>query len=597
MNLLDLSGFAGTLVRASLEGGVFALVVWALLALAPRVPAALRCWLWWSVCLKFLVGLAGLPVFELPVLPAPAPAAQVLPLAVAGSAWPGAVGGLPAAPPALSGSSSLLVLWLLGVAVALLLLVRDAARARRLLAGAHALEPSSLTQLFSELCQRFRLRPAPLLASPELVSPQVLGFASPRVLLPESSLLRLSTSELAMALAHELAHVVRGDLVLGWVPALCRRIFFFHPLAALAAREYALAREAACDAEVLRVLGSAPQSYGRFLLQWGVVPRETGLAAAAAAPSLRLLKRRLSMLEHTTPLSTTGRVAWWCAAAAVVAAGLIPLKLVAQSHRPPAPPPAPAVAPVAAPNPVPAPTPMTAPRAVAAPAPVPPIPPAPPAPPPPPPAKGSRSSYAYSTGGDDDGRSWVYLSDDNQTVMSGSYDEFKKVKKRFGGNGPIFYFSEGGKQYVIRDKALLAEIERLYEPVQKLGAQQGELGAKQGELGGKQGEIGAQQGALGAKQGALGARIGELAARQSRGGESADLEAEMEKLSAEMDRLSAEMDRLSEPMEALGREMEAYGEQMEALGEQMDAASEKAEREMSALVKRALAQGLAEEVK
>lgn len=597
MNLLDLPGFAGTLVRASLEGGVFALAVWAILALVPRVPAALRCWLWWAVCLKFLVGLLALPGLELPLLPAGETALAPLQLAPVARVVPLATQSAPAfVAPSLAGI--LLGCWLAGVALALALLVRDALRARRLVAGSRLLGPSSLTQLFSELCQRFRLRSASLLASPDLVSPQVLGVTSPRVLLPETSLTRLSTSELAMALAHELAHVVRGDLVLGWVPALCRRIFFFHPLAALATREYALAREAACDAEVLRVLGSAPQSYGRFLLQWGVVPRETGLAAAAAAPSLRLLKRRLSMLEHTTPLSTTGRVAWWFAAAAVVAAGLIPLKLVAQSHRPSAPPPAPvpAVAPVAAPNPVAAPSPVAAPRAVAATAPTPPTPPAPPAPPPPPPAKGSRSSYAYSTGGDD-GRSWVYLSDDQQTVMSGSYEEYKKVKKRFGGDGPIFYFSEGGKQYVIRDKALLAEIERLYEPVQKLGAQQGELGSKQGEFGGKQGEIGAQQGALGAKQGALGARIGELAARHARGDESVDLDAEMEKLSAEMDRLSAEMDKLSEPMEALGREMEVYGEQMEALGEQMEAASEKAEREMGALVKRALAQGLAEEVK
>lgn len=595
MNLLDLPGFAGTLVRASLEGGVFAVAVWVLLALVPRVPAGLRCWLWWAVCLKFLVGLAGLPVLELPVLPAPAPAAQMLPLVASGSAWSGTVGELPAAPSAFAVSTFLLVLWLLGVAVALLLLVRDAARARRLLASAHALEPSSLTQLFSELCQRFRLRPAPLLASPELVSPQVLGFASPRVLLPETSLTRLSTSELAMALAHELAHVVRGDLVFGWVPALCRRIFFFHPLAALATREYALAREAACDAEVLRVLGSAPQSYGRFLLQWGVVPRETGLAAAAAAPSLRLLKRRLSMLEQTPSLTPGRRAAWWLAAAAVAAAGLLPLKLVAQSHRPLAPPPVPAVAPVAAPNAAPAPAPMAAPRAVAATAPTPPAPPAPPAPPPPPPAKASRSSYAYSTGGDD-GRSWVYLSDDDQTVMSGSYDDYKKVKKRFGGDGPIFYFSEGGKQYVVRDKALLADVERLYEPVRELGAQQGKLGNRQGELGGKQGELGAQQGALGAKLGALGARLGELAGRHARGDETANLEAEMNKISAEMDRLSKEMDKLSEPMEALGREMEVYGEQMEALGRQMEAASEKAEREIAALVARALAQGLAEEV-
>ena len=80
-----------------------------------------------------------------------------------------------------------------------------------------------------------------------------------------------------MAICHELVHLRRGDLWLGCVPALAERLFFFHPLAHVAAREDPLAREAACDAAVLRAMDATPQDYGRLLLALGVSPLARGL--------------------------------------------------------------------------------------------------------------------------------------------------------------------------------------------------------------------------------------------------------------------------------------------------------------------------------
>ena len=99
------------------------------------------------------------------------------------------------------------------------------------------------------------------------------GPREPVVLIPRSGLERLTPAEVSMTLCHELVHLRRNDLWLGWVPALAHRIFFFHPLAALAAREYAIAREAACDAEVLRSWGRRPRPTGVYFYG-GVWPRE-----------------------------------------------------------------------------------------------------------------------------------------------------------------------------------------------------------------------------------------------------------------------------------------------------------------------------------
>ena len=102
-----------------------------------------------------------------------------------------------------------------------------------------------------------------------------------------------------MTLCHELVHLRRGDLRLGLGAGPGAQDLLLPSVGGPGRREYAIAREAACDAEVLRVLGSAPQAYGRLLLRWGVAPRETGLDAAGASPSLQNLKRRLQMLQQT----------------------------------------------------------------------------------------------------------------------------------------------------------------------------------------------------------------------------------------------------------------------------------------------------------
>ena len=110
------------------------------------------------------------------------------------------------------------------------------------------------------------------------------------------------------------------------MPSLAERLFFFHPLAHLAAREYVVAREAACDAAVLRVLDAEPRDYGRLLVTLGVAPLPGGVSASGAAHSFSSLKRRIGMLDHGSPTITVRLAGWALAAAALVA--LVPLTLV-----------------------------------------------------------------------------------------------------------------------------------------------------------------------------------------------------------------------------------------------------------------------------
>jgi hypothetical protein len=140
---------------------------------------------------------------------------------------------------------------------------------------------------------------------------------------------RLSRQERDMVIGHELAHVRRRDLLFAWVPAIAERLFFFHPLARFAAREYATAREAACDALVLDATGVAPHDYGRLLVRLGVAGLDPVFTVGGAAPSVAVLKRRLEMLHDVTTIrSSRARIAL---VAFVALLALLPVRLVART--------------------------------------------------------------------------------------------------------------------------------------------------------------------------------------------------------------------------------------------------------------------------
>jgi beta-lactamase regulating signal transducer with metallopeptidase domain len=646
-----------SLLRSSLQGALFIVAVWLVCRLFPRLPAAARCGLWWAACLKLLVGVVWISPMEIPLLPAAPDSKAALQRAVSAagaltspaflshtsptlSPSPGVVGregagegpGVRVREGARNwGAAALILLWLAGLAWQTAKAWRQLRYTRGVIARSRPLQEAGIRAVFAELCARLALRRQPdLRGSQEVRTPQAIGLLRPRVLLPEPGLERLSPSELSMTLCHELVHLRRGDLWLGWVPALAHRIFFFHPLAALAAREYAVAREAACDAEVLRVLGSAPQAYGRLLLRWGVAPRETGLAAAGASPSLRNLKRRLQMLQQTSDSRRRLSGWWWLAGAAVLAVALIPLRIVAQE---PAPEARAEPAPLAAETEAPAVLAEGIPDgvvggvvggvegaisggvvggvqggvlggvqggvaggvaggvqggvvggvqgvlAMASPA-------------------SEKSGYSYSWRSDDDGDAWVLLYGDHTSAhIHGSMNVLDKAKRLRGNSRePILWYRHDGKEYVVRDPALLRQAQEILRPQMELGARQGELGSQQGALGAQQGALGAQQGELGGRQGALGARRAALAADRLRYDDDADLEDQKRELEEEMEELGRRQEELGRQQEALGRQQEELGRRQEELGRQQEAAGEKAERELHALMDQAIRSGAAQEV-
>jgi beta-lactamase regulating signal transducer with metallopeptidase domain len=281
-------------------------------------------------------------------------------------------GGSAAMPPALPAmpwwALALAAAWIAGLLLQIGWTARELWRVRRFLRGSAPVRDESVLRLAGDLVRALELPPVELRCAPdaaELAAPLTAGALHPVVVLPAAGLDRLSRQELAMTLGHELMHVRRRDLLWGWLPAAAARLFFFLPPAALAAREYALAREAACDAGVVRLLGAAPASYGRLLVRLGARGPATragagllphlspaSVASAGAASSLHQLKRRLEMLQHhSQPLSTRPaplRRLGFCLLALLATAALLPLRIVAAAPSRTA---APTLAPAAAAGP------------------------------------------------------------------------------------------------------------------------------------------------------------------------------------------------------------------------------------------------------
>jgi len=630
------------LVRSALVGGVLIAAVWLLCRMVPAIPPRVRAALWWTACLKLLVGCAWLAPVELPLLPAPETSAlqakrspDLAPLptmasartpestAESASASRTAVPADPDGPPArpLPWRPVALLLWLAGLMAGLMLDLRSLRRLRRTIRRARPLATGPVPELFTQLARRLGLAHRPrLLVSDEIRTPQAVGLLRPAVLLPTAAL-DSSRAELAMVLAHELIHLGRRDLWLAWVPLLARRLFFFHPLAPLAQREHALAREAACDAEVLTALGTAPRAYGRLLVRWGVAPRETGLAAAGAAPSVHILKRRLQMLQSS---STTLRRSspWWWLSAAALAVALVPVTIVAQAPpAPPAPPEAPAPpADVALPAPeapvlaaaapvAPAPAALAAvPAAPAAPSPAPAPVTAPPAPPEAPQPPGQGVTWSWS----DDGNGFALLDGNSDVWIHGSSVDSDHIRSLRKGNEPLLWFRRDGAEYIVRDRALIERTRKILRPQTELAEQQAELGARQGELGAKQGELGARQGELAAKQGALGAQQAKLAAEQAalagrglsaEGDETAELsgrrnelESRMRELAVRQRELGAKQRELGAKQRDLGEPQRELGERQRVLGERQHQAAERARGEIEALIDQAIVDNKAKRI-
>lgn len=623
------------LAWTSVQSAVLVALVWGVCRLLPRLPAATRCRLWWLVAAQAVLGLVWSSPLELAVLPAPGidtatlavqpmvPVQMELTGAMVEVAPPAVAASLL---PALSWQTVLVALWAAGVLVMLLHSLRAYRQSRALVRSAAPCTDSNLQQALQLAAEAHGLARAPQLKiSAQITSPQLIGPWNPVLLLPARELPAMAADDLDMALTHELVHLQRRDLWWGLLPALSQHLLFFHPLVHLAAREYALAREEACDSAVVAGHGHCRHDYGRLLVQLGVAPRPA-VGVASASPNFRSLKRRLLTLQQTGSLPRAVSVA---VTAVVVLVGVAPLRLVAAVPPPPPAPPAlsapaapavpaapaaPAAPPsLAAPKPAPAPRPVTAPRLPVVPA----APAAPAAPAHPDSVSRTRSSTStIVTHGRLDlshqaSQAYVLrMGEDN--FVDASMDDLKQSQRDTRTGEQVLWVRRGNERYVIRDPALIRSLSQSQKEVAELGRAQGELGEQQGRLGEQQGRLGerisviaqqASRDAINASREALAMDAAEMANQAASTGRSDAASSQAARRASEQARQKAagarehqQIEQTARQQEQLALQQQGLARKQEALAARQSVASAKVAREVRSAIDQALANGTAQRV-
>jgi beta-lactamase regulating signal transducer with metallopeptidase domain len=325
------------LLIGSIQGAMVIALVWLACRLAPRIPAAAQAALWWLAALKLLLVFVPAPAVPVAILPAdfarstaiglPAPSGTTDVVSAPSASAPASAAADGGASVSILGAwlPAAVVLWAVLVLVQAVRLIS----AHRVLRGIVCRAVVWTSEETAHLATRLGLPRIPrVLISEEIDTPQVCGLWTPVVLLPADALNTFTADERSMTLCHELMHIRRRDLAFGWIPACAERLFFFHPLARVAAREYVAARESACDAGAVRALGVSAADYGRLLVRLGIGNARPALSAGGSPFSASSLKRRLHMLERDGNSNVSRRWGW---AIALAAAALIPIQLVART--------------------------------------------------------------------------------------------------------------------------------------------------------------------------------------------------------------------------------------------------------------------------
>ncbi len=94
-----------------------------------------------------------------------------------------------------------------------------------------------------------------LLECPAAVSPLVVGWLRPAILLPASLCLNLSPQALEAVLAHELAHIRRHDYLANLLQSVIESLLFYHPAVWWLSAQVRELREHCCDDIAAEALG------------------------------------------------------------------------------------------------------------------------------------------------------------------------------------------------------------------------------------------------------------------------------------------------------------------------------------------------------
>lgn len=318
------------------------LVAGLIAARTPRLSAATRHRvLATAVCAALLVPVARAVIPAWPIAPALTPTLPARPPASATGVIVGTTFVLPPSAPATQAAPrpslrSQAVVALVGVLMtgALIRLTRlgiALARLRRIGRRAHDLaSPVWAAELLEVDCAAAERGHIRLLQGDAATPVVTWGWRRPRILLPEGAD-TWSPARIRIVLAHECAHIARGDWPAQMAAECLRAVWWFNPLAWSVTARLRFEGERACDDRVV-ACGVRPTDYADHLVDLARVdPRQWPQTASAVAHPSTLERRISAMLDTRLPHGPMSRLARVSTTLCGLAATVFVASLTAQS--------------------------------------------------------------------------------------------------------------------------------------------------------------------------------------------------------------------------------------------------------------------------
>lgn len=195
-------------------------------------------------------------------------------------------------------------IWMAGALSCLTLAMVRAVRFQRMLSDAVP-APAAWQRVSDRLASRIGLsrRPRVVLTHGAIAPLLWAGFGRPLLLLPAKLTQNLDGVRRAALLAHELAHLRRGDHWIRWIELTATAVYWWHPLLWWMRRGLRESEEQCCDAWVVWTLPAARKAYADVLVdtvEFLSSSRSALPALASGLGEVRHLRRRVVMIMQST---------------------------------------------------------------------------------------------------------------------------------------------------------------------------------------------------------------------------------------------------------------------------------------------------------
>jgi beta-lactamase regulating signal transducer with metallopeptidase domain len=309
---------AALLLESTLKASVVMLAALAAVACLRRRSAALRHWLLSAAIVAAaaapFLGLVA-PAWHLPLDALPRPAAIAVPSVITGlSPRSTAVTPRSAGTDVSRRATGALIegAWIAGAGVSLLILCVGLGRLAWIASSARRVAGGRWAEVAADLAREYGLRrPVAILQSDQPALLVTWGFVEPKIILPRHAQ-DWPDARIRVVLAHELAHIKRGDWLIQMLAEIARAGYWFNPVMWIACRRLRQESEQATDDVVLHA-GIDGSEYAVHLLELARAfsRRRPWLPAPAIARPSSLERRVSAMLNERTnraPITRTARL-------------------------------------------------------------------------------------------------------------------------------------------------------------------------------------------------------------------------------------------------------------------------------------------------